>query len=318
MKRTTVTVVIVAILVIAFVFSVYNSRPAVPPGAAGAKIRVTTSFYPLYFFAAAIGGDKADVFNVTPAGAEPHDYEPTAQDIVRIEQSKLLILNGVHLEPWGEKVKSELQGKHTVIVSAGEDLGIRELNENGAAIYGEQSRTIIDPHVWLDPLLAKKEAEKIAQGYAAADPNNARYYEENLKALEKALDELDKQYREGLNACKKQDIVTSHAAFGYLAQEYHLNQLAIAGLSPDAEPSPARLVEIAKFVDKNNIKYIFFESLVSPKLSQAIADETGAQTLVLNPIEGLSDEELKQGKSYITEMQNNLENLRIALECPAV
>ncbi len=133
--------------------------------------------------------------------------------------------------------------------------------------------------------------------------------------LNQKLDQLDKTYAEGLKTCKQKDIITSHAAFGYLATRYGLNQVAISGISPDEEPSSQQLAEVAKFAKENDVKYIFFESLVSPKLSETIAHEIGAKTLVLDPLEGISDDDIKQGKNYFTVMENNLKNLQKALQC---
>jgi zinc transport system substrate-binding protein len=272
----------------------------------GLKLQVTASFYPLYYFAGVIGGSHADVQNITPAGAEPHDFEPTSQDIARIEKGDLLILNG-GLEAWGDKIRSELAGTKERVVIAGEGMLTRQVVEEG--------RTAQDPHVWLSPQLAKKEVERILDGYRTADPGNRADYEAQTKNLQDRLDLLDAAYRTGLSHCRQTDIVTSHAAFGYLAQAYGLNQVAVAGLSPDAEPSAKDLADIANLAREKHIQYIFFESLVSPKLSQTIADEIGAKTLVLDPIEGLTDEQISQGKTYFTIMQDNLVNLETALEC---
>jgi zinc transport system substrate-binding protein len=269
-------------------------------------LQVTTSFYPLYFFASQIGGDKVQVKNITPSGAEPHDYEPTAQDIARIETSDILILNG-GVEAWGTKMKENLKGKPVNIVVAGQGLITQQVVEDGQKVQ--------DPHIWLDPQLAKKESLKIAQAFEEKDPENSAYYQANEKSLESKLDALDAQYKAGLNSCKSKDIITSHAAFGYLAKSYNLVQVPIAGLSPDAEPSSQQLADIANFAQKNNVKYIFFESLVSPKLADTIAHEVGAQTLVLDPLEGISEDEIKQGKNYFTVMQSNLKNLQTALQC---
>ncbi len=271
------------------------------------KIHVVTSFYPLYFFASLIGGDKVDVTNITPAGAEPHDYEPTAQDIARIEKSQLLILNGGKLEAWGDKIKDEMKGKQVAIITAGNAIANQHVEEDG--------ETIRDPHVWLSPPLAKKEIEVILQGFIEIDTKNKEYYQSNADQLLAKLDDLDKKYKEGLHSCKLKDIITSHAAFGYIATTYHLHQLPISGLSPDEEPSSKQLADVSQFAKAHNVKYIFFESLVSPKLSETIATEVGAKTLVLDPIEGVSDEAAKQGKNYLTIMQDNLTNLRIALSC---
>jgi zinc transport system substrate-binding protein len=270
------------------------------------KIQVVTSFYPLYFFAEEIGGDKAVVINITPAAAEPHDYEPTTQDIARIENSKILVLNG-GVEPWGDSIKKNLDPSKTIIVTASEGIETQQVIEDG--------QSVTDPHVWLSPILAKQMVDKIEQAYTKADPANAAYYQANASALKTKLDDLDAEYRAGLAQCTKKDIITSHAAFGYLASTYHLNQVPIGGLSPDAEPSPTQIAHIADFAKKNNVKYIFFESLVSPKLSQTIAQEVGAQTMVLDPIESITPEALAAGQNYLTVMRNNLANLKIALQC---
>ncbi|HSW97971.1 MAG TPA: zinc ABC transporter substrate-binding protein, partial [Candidatus Saccharimonadales bacterium] len=272
-----------------------------------ASLHIVTSFYPMYFFASQIAGDKADVYNVTPASAEPHDYEPTTQDIAQIENSNLLVLNGGKLEAWGDKVKDTLKGSEVNIVTAGEGLADRTIEEEG--------KTIQDPHIWLDPILAKKEVAKITSALIAVDPKDAAYFQKNEKTLNTKLDMLNQSYKTGLASCQKKDIVTSHAAFGYLGPQYGFNQVAISGVSPDEEPSAQKLAELADFVKKNDIKIIFFESLVSPKLSQTIANETGSQTLVLDPIEGIPDEQLKHGADYFTIMKQNLINLQTALEC---
>ncbi|NTW61767.1 zinc ABC transporter solute-binding protein [Candidatus Saccharibacteria bacterium] len=272
------------------------------------KLTVTTSFYPLYFFTSQIAGDKADVTNITPSGSEPHDYEPTTADMISIEKSKLLVLNGGHLEAWGDKFKDQLKGTGTTVVTAGENLT--------TGIYtDEEGENAIDSHVWLDPRLAKVEATKIEGALEKADPENKSYYQNNLNTLIAKLDQLDQEYKTGLDSCQLKEIITSHAAFGYLAKRYGLTQVAIAGLSPDAEPSPSQLADTAKFAKENNVKYIFFESLVSPKLSQTIASEVGAQTMVLNPIEGLTPDEQKAGNDYLSIMKDNLANLRAALQC---
>lgn len=270
------------------------------------KLQVTASFYPLWYFAQQIGGDKADVWNITPAGAEPHDYDPSTQDIARIENGNILILNG-GLEPWGNKINSSLTGKKVIVVIAGQDLLSQKSSENG--------KTLRDPHVWLDPVLAKREVEKITQGFITADPSNVQYYENNQMQLENKLDQLDSQFKLGLSDCKRKDFITAHTAFSYLAQQYGLKQVAIAGLSPDAEPSAQELAQVVNFAREEQIKYIFFEKLVSPKLSETIANEAGAQILVLDPLEGLDNNDIKSGKNYFTVMRENLSHLQTALSC---
>jgi len=270
-------------------------------------LQVTASFYPMYYFSSIIGGDKATVQNVTPAGAEPHDYDPSTRDIANIQNSKLLVLNGGSLEAWGNKIKDNLQGTNTVIVTAGQGLTTRTVEEEG--------KTGTDPHVWLDPLLAKQEVARINEGFDKADPANSGYYDANAKNLAVELDQLDGEYKLGLQSCQQKNIITSHAAFGYLGAQYGLTQVPISGLSPDAEPSNQQLAEVTDFAKQHKVKYIFFESLVSPKLSDTIANEVGAKTLVLDPIEGLSNDDIHAGKNYFTVMQQNLKNLQLALQC---
>lgn len=308
MKKTNLLFFIFLALVIllAFIWFYKQSKQSSTVRSIRDKILVATSFYPLYFFSSQIGGVKTDVINITPSGAEPHDYEPTAKDMARIEDSQLLILNG-GVESWGEKIKDEIDEKNTSVVIAGTGLLTLNLETNG--------KDSLDPHVWLDPKLAKQEVNQILQGFKKVDPKNSSYYENNTKKLNDKLDNIYSEYKNTLSNCQKKDIVTSHAAFSYLAKEFNLNQVSITGLSPDEEPSTKRVIEVSDFVKKNNIKYIFFESLVSPKLSETIARETGAETLVLDPLEGITQEEIKKGKNYFTIMKDNLKSLQLAFQC---
>ncbi len=270
------------------------------------KLQVAASFYPMYFFASRIGGDKANVISITPASAEPHDYEPTTQDLVSIQNSNMLVLNGGALEAWGNKIKGQLP-LSVLVITAGEGLANKQLNENG--------QTIQDPHIWLDPILAKKEVVVIEKGFEKIDPKDSIYFQTNAKKLNNDLDALNIEYSNAFTNCAQTDFVTSHAAFGYLGAQYGINQIPISGVSPDEEPSTQKLVEITNLVKAKNIKIIFFESLVSPKLSETIANETGAKAMVLDPIEGLTKDEIQGGQNYLTIMRQNLNNLQIALQC---
>ncbi len=289
------------------------------------RLSVVASFYPVYFFAEQIGGEYASVTNITPAGAEAHDYEPTPRELARIEQSGLLVLNGGETETWGDRVRKDIDSTATTVVVAGEGLMSLEIEAHDhdheheheeEVIHDEhEEEHVLDPHVWLSPVLAARMVEKITAGFIAADPVNAEHYQANAEELQERLAALDTEYRQGLATCQTRTFITSHAAFGYLAAEYGLTQMPISGLSPDEEPSAQELVAITEFAREHNVKYIFFETLVSPKLSETIANEVGAQTLVLNPLEGLSSEEIANGENYFTQMQNNLTNLTIALSC---
>ena len=292
MKRIGFVVLILAIILSGF--ALFRNKQS-PPDNDG-KISVVASFYPLYFFASSVGGQYVRVSNITPAGAEPHDYEPSAQDIVAIEKADVLILNGAGLEPWARKLQSNLAGRNRPLILT--------VNKEDA-----------DPHSWLDPVLAKTIVQRIAAAFVEVDPAGQSIYVAHAAALYEQLDQLDLEYRTGLSDCAMRDIVTSHDAFGYVAARYGFNQISIAGISPDEEPSARKLAQIADLVKKKNIKYIFFESLISPRLSQTLATETGAGTLVLDPIEGLSADDMAAGKDYFTQMRMNLQNLKLALQC---
>ncbi len=209
-----------------------------------------------------------------------------------------MFISGNGFEAWGSKIISDLQGTGVKVVELSSGLV-----ENS------------DPHVWLSPRLAKEEVLVIASELIKADNENVEYYLENAKKLLLKLDNLTVGFETGLSECKRKQIITSHSAFGYLVKEFGLSQVSISGLSPEEEPSTKQLVEIAKIAKKEGAKYIFFEKLVSPKLAETIASEIGAGTLVLDPIEGISDNDIMQSKNYITLMEENLANLRIALEC---
>ncbi len=282
---------------VVMLFGLWKINVSVPAPASG-KIKVTTSFYPLYFFATEIAGDKLEVKNLTPAGVEPHDFEPTATDMVEIQQSKALILLGGSFEAWGEKIKGEMEGTGVEVFSVGESQMVNS-----------------DPHVWLSPEMAKGISKQILLALVKIDPTNESYYSQNLNSLMLKLEALQMDFKTGLAQCSKKDIVTSHSAFGYLAGEFGLQQVSISGLSPEEEPSTQDLIEVAKLAREKQVKYIFFETLVSPKLSETVAQEVGAKTLVLDPIEGISEEGLSGGNNYLTAMRENLSNLKIALEC---
>lgn len=305
--RVTLLIIVLSIVVgSVYLLGTRNKQSTTSNISEPSKLEVITSVYPIYDFTKKIGGDRTKVTTIVPSGVEPHDYEPTPQDIVTIQRSQLLLVNG-GVEPWAEKIQTDF-GTQTKLITVGEGI----MTEQG---IDEKGHTIQDPHIWLNPTIAKLMVKKITSALSSVDISNQSYYQSNATRLEDDLTSLDQKFREGLRNCKRNQFVTSHAAFIYLAKEYNLQQIPISGLSPEEEPSAKQLADIANFIKKNNIKYIFFETLVSPKLSETLSKETGAQTLVLNPIEGLTPEEQQQKKDYFSLMQENLKNLKIALEC---
>lgn len=263
------------------------------------KISIVTSFYPLYEIAKQVGGDQVAVKNLVPPGAEPHDYDLSPRDVVSLNQAQLVIYNGLGLEPWADKMIPDL-------VQA----GIPVLNESVGFIVLSQ-----DPHIWLDPVQYTQEVSGVAQKLEQIDYLHQDIYKKNAENFIKQLDDLNKLYEAGLKNCKFRTFVTNHAAFAYLAKRYNLEMVSIAGVSPDAEPSAKTLADLTNLVKGRGIKYILVETLVSPKIAETLANEVGAQTLVMNPLEGLTDQEIANGRNYVSVMKENLKNLQTALQC---
>lgn len=282
------------------------------------RMQVVASFYPLAHIAQHIGKEYVHVLNVTPAGSEPHDFDPSPRDIADLQDADVFIYNGAGFEPWVSRILPELEQKGVRVFESTKGFALLAGDEHGHEDEHEEDsheEEVLDPHVWLDPVLVRDQVQSIATVFAELDSARAGAYRENASVYSKELAMLDDEFALGLAKCERRDIVTAHAAFGYLAKRYNLNMIPIGGLSPDAEPSPARLAEISTLVREKGITHIFFETLVSPKIAETIANETGVQTASLNPLEGLTQQEEADGKTYVSVQRENLQALKIALGC---
>jgi zinc transport system substrate-binding protein len=283
------------------------------------KPLVVASVYPLYEFARQVAGDRADVMVLVPPGVEPHDWEPSPRDVAQLQKAKLFVYNGAGLEPWVDKLRKDVVPKGSLVVRTTEKVALlKAAEEHGHGpkrSRGHARRDEVDPHVWLDPVRAQAQVEAIRAGLDRMDPANAAAYAVAAEAYRAKLDALHAAFQAGLKHCARRDVVTTHAAFAYLTQRYGLTQVPIHGLAPEAEPSPAELADLVKVARQRKVKYVFFETLISSRLAETLAREVGAQTLVLNPIEGLTREEQAAGRGYLSLMEANLKNLRTALDC---
>lgn len=293
---TAVSIVILLTIGVGVYFSNNNNQ--------NKKVTATASFYPLYEFTKNIGGDKVEVINITPAGSEPHGFEPSAKQLATAYKSDVFIYNGADMETWADNF---LKDYKNTIVKSSDNVSLLEISED--------NNNLRDPHFWLDPVAAKKIVDNILAGLIKASPENKAYFTDNANNYKDKLIALDKSFKDGLSECKTDTAITSHDAFNYMANRYDLKLLSISGIDPSVEPDAAKLAEISDLVKSNGINYIFFESLTSPKLAETIANETGAKTSVLDPIGGLSEESQQKGDSYVTIQQRNLKNLRMALDC---
>lgn len=287
--------------------------PEPGPGQAARPLVVAT-VYPLYEFARQVGGDRVEVVALVPPGVEPHDWEPSPRDVSRIQQARVFVYNGVGLEPWADRLRGDALRPDAVVVRATEGIPLASANAGNDG-HGHASGATADPHVWLDPVLAQAQVERIRAGLAAADPAGAAAYEVGARSYTEVLARLHAEFQQGLADCARRDLVVSHAAFGYLARRYRLRQHAVLGLAPGAEPSPAEMAEIVRFARRHGVTHIFTETLVSSRLAETLAREVGARTLVLDPLEGLTPGALAAGQDYVTVMRANLANLREGLGC---
>jgi len=265
------------------------------------KLKVVSSFFPIDQFVGKVGGEAIERMLLIPKGVEPHDYEPTIKDIQRVDSADVLVYNGLGFENWIGKMSNPQK------IDASNGLN---------ASYLDERNMTFDPHVWLDPLLAKKQVENIRDGLIMIDPNHKDIYVNNSNNFLNELDNLDEKIRTDLESCKKKDFITFHNSFSYFAKQYGLNQHSISNTDPESEVTPARLTEIINIAKTLGLQVIYSEELVDPRQATVIAQEVpDGKVLVLSPIEGLSENEQKAGLGYIDKMNDNINNLMVGLQC---
>jgi zinc transport system substrate-binding protein len=293
-------------------------------GEGGKKLRVITTLFPLYDFSREIAGDKAEVALLLPPGMEPHGFEPKPEDIIRISKADLFIYTDRYMEPWAGDLLKGIGNERLLVVDSSK--GVKFLPASGHDEHpGEDGDEHghshehgegMDPHIWLDFDNAVKMVNNIAEGMAEKDPANRSYYMERAASYGKKLVALDAKFRKGLSECRSHTFLHGgHYAFGYLAARYGLTYRAAYAISANSEPTPRRIAELVNLMKENNLKYIFYEELISPTMADAIARESGATLLKLHGAHNISKEELNGGATFISLMEKNLENLKKGLEC---
>lgn len=302
-------------------------------GSADGKLAVTASFYPLEFLVEQIGGDHVDVTTLTGPGVEPHDLDITPRQTGQMSEADVLLyLRG--LQPAVDKAVDQAGVKNTVDAADlttleahgsssgdghdhgegdghdhGEEEGHDHAEEEGDGHdHGDSG---LDPHVWLDPVKYAEMADGVGEALQKADPDHATDYRKNTEALTGKLKKLDQNYRDGLKNTDTRTFITTHAAFGYLAERYGLDQESIAGVDPESEPSPARMKELQQIAAQEKVTTVFFETLASDRTAKVLAEDTGLRTGVLDPLEGITDK--SQGDDYLEVMEANLAALKKAL-----
>ena len=273
-------------------------------GSDGATWSVVASFYPLAEASERVGGDLVDVTNLTPPGVEPHDLELTPDQVEAIATADVVVYLGGGFQPAVEEAVADAEGVAVDALSSVETMPTPpgEAEEEGLSV---------DPHVWLDPIRYAEIVGSVVGALKQADSAEASTFDANAADFTEELTAIDGEYRSGLASCDRRQIVTNHAAFGYLADAYDLEQIPISGLEPEAEPTPERLAELAQLVQRDGVTTIFTEELVPPDVAQTLADEVGVGIAVLYTLEGAPE----GGGDYGSVMRENLETLRSALGC---
>lgn len=326
MKKLAVILIAAALVILAFGCGAPGRESGAELGGTGNKLVVYTSFYPLYDFTSKIGGEKVTVKSIVPLGAEPHGFEPSPKDVIAVSEADVLLYVGAGLENWIDKIIASVESSNFVSEELSKYVKLQKFAEitdydrhghvgeqQGIAV--ERAEAGYDPHIWLDPVRAKRISQVIAETLINADPENAGYYRKNYDALAARLDKLHWDYQEGLKKRTSNIIITTHDAFGYLVERYGLESYSIMGISANAEPSSKQMIRLVEFCRQYGVKVIFSESLLNTRASQVLAAEAGVAVLPLHSIAGLTREQLLAGEDYFSLMYKNLASLKTALGC---
>lgn len=280
---------------------------------------IYTTIYPITDFTKKIAGDKIKVEQLIANGSSSHDWEPTPQDITKINKATALIYNGAGLEHWIEDIK-EASNEKTIFFDSSKNIKLlnsshtHEDEDDNHEDEASEEHEEYDPHIWLSPVNAKRQLENIKNALIELDEENEAYYLKNYDKYSKELTKLDHEYQDQLKDVSKREIVVSHAAFGYLANEYDLRQISLSGIEDAAEPTAARMAEIVNFINENKITTVFYEDQINTKIADTIANESDATTALLTPIETLSQEQIAANDDYFSLMRQNLAELVKALK----
>ncbi|PWD49501.1 zinc ABC transporter substrate-binding protein [Serinibacter arcticus] len=276
----------------------------------GGEVEVMTAFYPLQYAVEQIGGDAVTVASLVPAGTDPHSLELSPSQVASMSSADLVVYLG-GFQPAVDDAVAQADPTALDVADAarleGEHAHAEGETEEEHADHAGSS----DPHFWLDPLRMADTADAVAANLAEAVPEQAETFEANAADLRTRLEQLDTDYREGLASCEQSTIVVAHEAYGYLTEAYGLEQVGIAGIDPESEPSPARLREIERVIDERDVTVVFTESLINPRVAQVLADDLGITTALLDPVENLTHPD----SDYLAVMESNLATLREALRC---
>jgi zinc transport system substrate-binding protein len=290
------------------------------PAGAG-RLQVITTLFPLYDFARQVGGDRVDVLLLIPPGVEPHNFEPRPEDLLRLAKADIFIYTNKFMEPWAAGILKGVDNRNLEVVDASAGITLIPVSEAGGHEDhgdepGHHHEGGMDPHVWMSIPNAERMVENVRDSLVRKDPAGADVYRKNAAAYLKKLQDMDHRFRKGLADCSTRTFLHGgHYAFGYLAKEYGLTYLAAYAVTADSEPTPKKMMALVDLMKKDSLHAIFYEELLSPRVAETIARETGAQLLKLNGLHNVTRDDLASGATYISLMEANLDNLRRGLSC---
>jgi len=307
MRKRTYAIIafLVAIILVGTILALYFSNSIAPVSTS--RLKVIATFYPLYDFAQNVGGNKTDVSILVPETVDVHEFEPTPSSIEDVSSANVLIYNGAGLEPWIQDVVSAAGNSKLIQVDTSHGINLLPVPSE----FQNGNRTI-DPHIWLDPINAKQQINNILQGFIKADPADSQYFTQNAQAYEAKLDNLNALAINATTNTATKYFVTFHEAFAYFAKQYNVTQLPISGPFEE-EPTPTDIQNVVNAINQYHLKYVGYESLENPAISQSISSQTKATLIEMNPIEGLTSQEKAAGDNYITLMQQDINNIHLAL-----
>lgn len=315
MKKITIVFVSIVAIAISFITIINKQQKPVESN----KIKVVTTIFPNYDTVKKIAGDKVELLQLLPPGTESHSFEPKPSDLVKINEADIFIYTGKEMEPWVDDILKSVSNKNLLVIDVSSEIqmiaGKHHEHEEESEEEDEEEHTL-DPHIWLDFDNYQKINNQIAQTLIAKDAANKNFYETNLSSYNQKISLLDSRYQEELKNCESRKIIYGgHYAFGYMAKRYNLSYEAAQGFSPDSEPSAQDLITLVKQIKENNVKYVYYEEMSSPKIAETLSKETGAKLLLLNAAHNVSKEQIQNNISFINIMESNLNNLKLGLNC---
>ncbi|MGG1688434.1 metal ABC transporter substrate-binding protein [Pseudalkalibacillus sp. NRS-1564] len=279
------------------------------------KLTIYTTLYPLEYFAERIGGEDVTAESIIPPGSDAHSFEPTTRTMAELAEADLFIYNGAGMEGFADAAQDTLSNEDVMVLESAKDIHLDESEEEHEEHeeHADHDHGDMNPHIWIDPILAIEQAENIKDALITLDPDQKETFETNFNSLQEELLALDQSFQEMADRAAKKEFLISHDAYSYWESRYGLEQLSVSGLSPSQEPTQKQLEEIIETAKSHNLKYMLFEQNATPKPAKAVQKELGLNTLRIHNLSVLTEEDIENNETYFTLMKKNIQTLQKAL-----